>query len=247
MRGFSGAEKLAYSSDVRRCVQEHASISLHTLVGCLPVIFHHIGQVLESGKSFLAGDLALDQFQGLLDEEERFFRGWDPTQEIYPTEHQEWRQLAEAYRHACLLRILRFPDSFAISCDDARIKASVSVIFDVCAAMSADTAFYKRLLFPLFLAGADTTSPHQIHYASWRVGEIKHATGFQHPAMTDLLTQVWEERENNPRGWSNIPWMEFVCLPPLLIAPPQIAPLMQRIGRHVPNFFAPNTHISFSE
>lgn len=213
LRGFSGAEKLAYDEDVRKCVRDHGSLSLHTLVGCPPIIFYRIGQVLESGKSYLAGDLSVNQFQEFLIEAEKFFRGWDPDLAVYPTGHQEWRYLAEAYRHACLLRVLRFPDAFAISCDDPRIKTSVTAIFDACAAIPRDTAFYKRLLFPLFLAGADTSSPHQMHYASWCIGEIKHATGFQHPAMTDVLTKVWEERRANPDSHANVPWMEFVCFP----------------------------------
>ncbi|KAJ4057386.1 hypothetical protein NW761_003007 [Fusarium oxysporum] len=211
LRGFSGAEKLSYSTEVRECVRDHGSLSLHTLVGCPPVIFFKIGQVLEAGKAYLAGDLPVEQFEQLLDGAEKFFRGWDPDQAVYPTNHQEWRHLAEAYRHACLLRVMRFPDAFAISCDDPQIKASVSAVLDVCATIPRDSVFYKRLLFPLFLAGADTCSPHQIHYASWCINEIKHSTGFQHPAMTDLLTKVWDERRTNPRGWSNVPWMEFTC------------------------------------
>ncbi|ENH66985.1 hypothetical protein FOC1_g10004616 [Fusarium oxysporum f. sp. cubense race 1] len=211
LRGFSGAEKLSYSTEVRECVRDHGSLSLHTLVGCPPVIFFKIGQVLEAGKAYLAGDLPVEQFEQLLDGAEKFFRGWDPDQAVYPTNHQEWRHLAEAYRHACLLRVMRFPDAFAISCDGPQIKASVSAVLDVCATIPRDSVFYKRLLFPLFLAGADTCSPHQIHYASWCINEIKHSTGFQHPAMTDLLTKVWDERRTNPRGWSNVPWMEFTC------------------------------------
>jgi len=215
LRGFSGAEKLVYHDDVRECVRDYGGLSLYTLVGCPPVLFHRIGQVLEAGKAFLAGELLLERFEILLDEAERFLRGWDPDQVSYPTAHQEWRHLAEAYRHACILRVLRFPDTFAISCEDTRVKASVSAILDVCAIMPRDSAFYKRLLFPLFLAGADTSSPHQIHYASWCIGEIKHSTGFQHPAMTELLTKVWEERRSNPHKLSNIPWMEFVSVPSL--------------------------------
>lgn len=213
LRGFSGAEKLTYSAEVRECVRDHGSLSLHTLVGCPPVIFFRIGQVLEAGKEFLAGDLPLEDFERLLDGAEKFFRGWDPEQAVYPTAHQEWRQLAEAYRHACLLRVMRFPDAFAISCEDPRIKTSVAAVLDICATMPRDSVFYKRLLFPLFLAGADTCSPHQIHYASWCIGEIKHSTGFEHPAMTEVLTKVWEARRDNPHGWSNIPWMEFVSSP----------------------------------
>ncbi|KAF4959045.1 hypothetical protein FGADI_1923 [Fusarium gaditjirri] len=211
LRGFSGAEKLSYSTEVRECVRDHGSLSLHTLVGCPPVIFFKIGQVLEAGKAYLAGELPVEQFEDLLNGAEKFFRGWDPDQSVYPTNHQEWRLLAEAYRHACLIRVMRFPDAFAISCDDPQIKASVSAVLDVCATVPRDSVFYKRLLFPLFLAGADTCSPHQIHYASWCINKIKHSTGFQHPAMTELLTKVWDERRTNPCGWSNVPWMEFVA------------------------------------
>ncbi|KAF4971123.1 hypothetical protein FSARC_1956 [Fusarium sarcochroum] len=210
LRGFSGAEKLTYRESVRECVRDHGSLSLHTLVGCPPIIFYKIGQVLEAGKSFRAGDLSLEVFQQLLDGAEQFFRGWDSDQAVYPTRHQEWRHLAEAYRHACLLRVMRFPDAFTVSCNDPRIKASVAAVLDICAVMPRDSVFYKRLLFPLFLAGADTCSPHQMHYASWCISEIKHATGFQHPAMTEVLTKVWEERRTNPHGWSNVPWMEFI-------------------------------------
>ncbi|KAF5722943.1 hypothetical protein FMUND_2300 [Fusarium mundagurra] len=240
IRGFSGAEKLSYSTEVRECVRDHGSLSLHTLVGCPPVMFFKIGQVLEAGKAYLAGDLPIDQFEQLLDGAEKFFRGWDPDQAVYPTNHQEWRHLAEAYRHACLLRVMRFPDAFAISCDDPRIKASVSAVLDVCATIPRGSVFYKRLLFPLFLAGADTCSPHQIHYASWCINEIKHSTGFQHPAMTELLTKVWDERRMNPRGWSNVPWMEFVSSPLCYLW----SVLTQALSRLVLSFFVLNMHTS---
>lgn len=243
LRGFSGAEKMAYSPDVRECVRDHASISLHTLLGCPPEMFYRIGQVLESGKSYLAGNLSLQKFQTFLTQADNFFRTWEPHDSRYPTEHQEWRLLGEAYRHACLLRVMRFPDAFAVSCEDAQIQVSVTAILDVCAAIPTDSAFHKRLLFPLFLAGADASSAHQIHYASWRVGEIKHATGFQHPAMTELLTQVWEERRSNSRGWKNVPWMEFVCA--LNILPG--GKLTRRINRHALSSCDHNTPISFSE
>ncbi|RGP78952.1 hypothetical protein FLONG3_2857 [Fusarium longipes] len=211
LRGFSGAEKLSYLEDVRECVRDHGSLSLQTLVGCPSAIFIKIGQVLESGKSYVAGNLPLETFQKLLDNAEMFLRDWVSGQAVYPTAHSEWRQLAEAYRHACLLRIVRFPDPFAISCDDPRIKTSVVAILDICASMPPDSVFYKRLLFPLFLAGADTCSTHQMHYSSLCMNGIKRSTGFQHPAMTEVLAKVWEGRRTNAHGWSNVPWMEFTC------------------------------------
>ncbi|SPO06752.1 uncharacterized protein DNG_09446 [Cephalotrichum gorgonifer] len=211
LRGFSGAEKLTYPEEVREFVRDHGSRAFHSFIGCPPVIFSRIGQVLQAGKGFLAGTLSLTDFQQILRSAENFFRGWDPEQATYPTEDPEWGQLAEAFRHACLLRILRFPDAFAVSCNDPTIQTSVSAILDVCAKMPRDSVFYKRLLFPVFLAGADTSSPHQMHYAGWCVNEIKHSTKFQHPAMTDMLTRVWEQRQNSGSGMMNVPWMEFTC------------------------------------
>ncbi|KAH7257863.1 fungal-specific transcription factor domain-containing protein [Fusarium tricinctum] len=212
LRGFSGAEKLSYSEDIRSCVRDHGSLSLHTLVGCPPSLFYEIGQVLEAGKANLAGDIPLEQFKDVLQKAEKFFRTWDPEQVVYPTSHGEWKHLADAYRHACLLRIMRFPDPLALSCEDTRIKASVSAILDICAAIPRDSTFYKRLLFPLFLAGADTCSPHQIHYASWCISGIKEATGFQHPALTKVLARVWDERQGtDAQCLTNVSWTEFTC------------------------------------
>ncbi|KAF4993448.1 hypothetical protein FGRMN_6454 [Fusarium graminum] len=91
----------------------------------------------------------------------------------------------------------------------AAFRISVGAMLDVCAAIPKDSVFYKRLLFRLFLAGTDTCSPHQMDYANWCVGEIKQFTGFEHLAMTEMLTKVWEERQTNPHGWSEIPWIEF--------------------------------------
>lgn len=217
VRGFSGAEKLAYSEQVREYVRDHGSRTFHSFVGCPPVIFFRIGQVLQAGKAFRGGNMSLEDFQEILQCAENFFRGWDPEQATYPTAELEWVHLAEAFRHACLLRTLRFPDTFAVPCTDPAIQESVTGILDVCAKIPRDSVFYKRLLLPLFLASADTSSPHQMHYAGWCVNEIKHATGFQHPALTDILTRVWEQRQNNGYGWVNVPWMEFVSSPCILI------------------------------
>jgi hypothetical protein len=114
---------------------------------------------------------------------------------------------------------MRFPDPLALSCEDTRIKASVSAILDICAAIPRDSTFYKRLLFPLFLAGADTCSPHQIHYASWCISGIKEATGFQHPALTKVLARVWDERQGtDAQCLTNVSWTEFVSYPGLCSA-----------------------------
>ncbi|KZL77619.1 C6 zinc finger domain protein, partial [Colletotrichum tofieldiae] len=210
LRGFSGAEKLTYSEDVRRCVAD-TQTGLHTLVGCPPEIFHRIGIVIAAAKCHLEGRLSVSDFQIVLEDAQVFLRGIDLEQIEYPTQHPEWKQLAEAYRHACLLRTMRWPDTFSTPCEDGRIRTSVLAILECCANVPMGSPFYKRLLFPLFLAATDTSIRYEIHYASLCINEIRQSTGFKHTAMMEVLEGVWEERKRKTRGWMNVPWMEFTC------------------------------------
>ncbi|KAK6837549.1 hypothetical protein RU639_001635 [Aspergillus parasiticus] len=211
LRAFSGAEKLAYSDNVRRCVLEADHFNLETLVGCPVELFYEIGCVLTAGKQYMDGTLSGDAFQDLLDGAERFFRVWDPQSIAFPSGDPEWIQLAEAYRHVCIIRVLRFPDTWAVPCEDERIQSSVRSILDASAKISADSAWFKRLLFPLFIAGTETSIPHQKRYIEFCMCEIKKSTGFPHPAMNELLNRVWDERYRQANRPGNIPWMEFTC------------------------------------
>jgi hypothetical protein len=86
--------------------------SLKTTVGCPAELCYRIGTVLETGKAYLAKEVGYEEFEEFLAESEQYLRHWDINQDIYPTPDPEWKLLADAYRHACLLRILRSPDSF---------------------------------------------------------------------------------------------------------------------------------------
>ncbi|OGM46144.1 hypothetical protein ABOM_004899 [Aspergillus bombycis] len=211
LRGFSGAEKLAYSDDVRRCIVEAEHFNLEILVGCPVELFYEIGCVLTAGKQYLDGKLSRDDFQDLLNDAEQFFRAWDPDSAAFPGEDPEWIQLAEAYRHVCIIRVLRFPNTWAVPCEDRRIQSSVRAILDASAGISAGSTWFKRLLFPLFIAGAETSIPHQKRYVEFCMREIKRSTGFPHPAMNELLSRVWGERQRQADKSGNIPWMEFTC------------------------------------
>ncbi|KAF6811848.1 hypothetical protein CSOJ01_05439 [Colletotrichum sojae] len=213
LRGFSGAEKLTYSQEVRLRVLESGSrhSSLQTLVGCPPIMFYRIGEIIAAAKRHLLGFMPLVEFEQILADGETFFREINLDKLDYPTGHPEWKPLAEAYRHACLLRVMRWPDTFGVPCEDERIKASVSAILDVCSSVPMRSPFYKRFLFPLFMAAADTSVAHQMHYASLCIQEIKDSTGFRHAAMTEVLNKVWDVRRSNSYERPNIPWMEFTC------------------------------------
>ena len=97
LRGFSGAEKLAFSQEVRQHVVDADDFSLETTIGCPADLFLQIGAVLEAGKSYIGKDIDLIEFKDICEEAEDFLRSWDLDQDIYPNSAPEWRLLADAY------------------------------------------------------------------------------------------------------------------------------------------------------
>lgn len=163
---------------------------------------------------YLENDMSLPEFEVLLRQAETFFRAWSPDDEAYPSADHAWRLLANAYRHACLLRVIRFPQPLtSVTPDHPSVLESVEAILDVCAELQThETKFHKRMLFPLFMAGAEMFSPHLQDYVSLRIAAIYSVTGFHREAMCSILNQVWQERIENTKGWHNVPWMEYVRL-----------------------------------
>ncbi|KAE8152346.1 fungal-specific transcription factor domain-containing protein [Aspergillus avenaceus] len=211
LRGFSGAEKLSYHQTVREQVFRAEYFNLETLVGCPVDFFYSIGTVLETAKNHMNGIVSLDDFQTVLSNAKRFFQSWNADDSVYPSNDPMWKVLAEAYRHVCIIRILRFPDTCAIPCSAVEIQTSVAAILDVAAEIPTDSPWFKRLVFPPFMAGTETAVPHQRGYVDLCMNEIKRTTGFQHLAIRDILTKVWDARRGQLNMAVNVPWMEFTC------------------------------------
>ncbi|OJJ98307.1 hypothetical protein ASPACDRAFT_44814 [Aspergillus aculeatus ATCC 16872] len=163
------------------------------------------------GKQYLAETLSLSDFEHILAAAEQFFRTWDADNEKRAALGAEQKAHAEAHRHTHIIRVLRFPDTWRISCEDPMIPASVVGIFDAAASIPTASPWFKRLLFPLFIAGAETSVPHQQRFVEMCIGEIKRMTGSQHVAMTEVLGKVWEERSRQVDRSRNLHWMEYTC------------------------------------
>ena len=68
----------------------------------------------------------------------------------------------------------------------------------------------KRLLFPVFVAGAETESPHQQQYALMCLENIKEMTGSSYRrSVFPVLNQTWEDRQKSD-STRNVPWFEYV-------------------------------------
>lgn len=217
LRGFSGAEKLAFSPNLHRFITSTAGSVLTSLVGCPAEVFIAIGDTLAAGKKFRAQEVDVEEFQGSLNQVMAHLQNWDPLTALYPSADAEWMQLADAYRHTAMLRVHRFPNTFLIPCSDVRIKASVDAILDVSARIPRQSRYFKRLLFPLFVAGADTASPHQQQYVLMCIGHIEEMTGVTYHSVLELLKKTWEDR-GKADGVRNVPWFEYVRI--VIYSPP---------------------------
>ena len=209
LRGFSGAEKLAFPKNVRQYVATTASSTLTSLVGCPVEVFTAISDTLALGKKYRAGHLDHEEFQTSVDETLHRLHEWDPAAGLYPNEDPEWTHLAEAYRHMAIQRVSRFPDSFKIPCTHHRIRVSVEAILDASTRVPRRSQYFKRLLFPLFMAAAETESPQQQQYVVMCVEHISEMSGIIYHSITELLEKTWEDRRNSD-GLRNVPWQEYV-------------------------------------
>ncbi|KAJ4296219.1 hypothetical protein N0V90_006264 [Kalmusia sp. IMI 367209] len=209
LRGFSGAEKLAFPPNIHKFVAESADSTLNSLVGCPVEVFIAISDTLAAGKEYRAQKLEEENFKLSLKDTLLGLQTWNPLTGLYPNADPEWTYLADAYRHMAILRVLRFPDPFSIPCNDHQIRASVEAILDASTRVSRRSPYFKRLLFPLFVAGADTASPHQQQYVVMCVEHIKEMTGVIYHSVTELLEKTWQDRVASD-GLHNVPWQEYV-------------------------------------
>ncbi|CAI6327303.1 unnamed protein product [Periconia digitata] len=210
-RGFSGAEKLAFPSSIRKFVAAEGGHILNSLFGCPVQIFIALDEILTAGKAFLAKELGEDGYRAVLDPVIAHLQTWSPKLSRFPNDDFEWGLLGESFRHTAILRALRAPDATKIPCSDPRIKASVNAILDVSASMPRSSSYMKRLLFPLFVAGAETDSPHQQQYALMCLENIREMTGMSYRrSVFTILNDTWEDRRNSD-GTGNIPWFNHTC------------------------------------
>ena len=211
LRGMSGAEKLAFPSIVRERVCGSSTFELETLSGCPKFVFKTLGDIIVHGKGFLAGDIGDAEFSGHLKCAEDELRRWEPAQAKLPSPDPAWPQLANAYRHVALLRVMRFPDAFATPCTNTAIRKSVQEILDTSAQVGWNSPYYRRLLYAVFYAGTDTEHSYQHHYVRLCLEQIIQTTGLMQPALLQLLELVWQERARDTYH-NNIPWTEYVSV-----------------------------------
>lgn len=178
--------------------------------GCPRDVFLIIGGALEKAKEYTLGWLTWDEFQIALLLAKHKLHSWDQKSFTPPTDNPLWPTVAETFQYACILRILRLLDP-SQPASAPEIQSCVAKILDNTATVPGDCSILELLVMPLFMAGADSLSPHSQYYVMSRLNEVERRSEFRNPVPMYLLRKVWDARATQfPNNGRNISWMEFV-------------------------------------
>lgn len=178
--------------------------------GCPKDLFILIGEALTCAKARSLHDIGKTEFEQKLRRILRQLYSWNRYQYDCPNDDARWVNVAEAFRHTCILRVLRLLDELHDP-RDPEIQESVHAILDAISGIPKDCALVELMVLPLFMAGADAMSPHSRHYVKMRLDDIRGRSRMSNPAPDKLLQQVWDARAlQSKHDRKNIPWMSFV-------------------------------------
>lgn len=210
IRAFSIPERLCFSQNLRQKLLSLCDLRFEAVNGCPRELVLIIGDVLEHAKAYLAGNIGLKDYSDALQVSIRKMYSWDSSRCFYPDEDSLWAYVAEAFRHSLILRAWRLLDPTEPA-SEKHIQDSVTAILDSVAEIPGSSPLVELLVLPLFMAGADSLSPHSRHYVLLRIAEIKARSEMGLEAPQDLLKKVWQARAQQPKGdTSNVSWILFV-------------------------------------
>ena len=211
IRAFSMPERLCFPQTLRRKLLSLCNLRFEAVNGCPRELVITIGDVLQHTKAYSTGNLTRKVYEDTLHASIQSMYDWDSSRCFYPDENPLWLSVAEAYRHACILRSWRLLDPTEPS-SDQRIQQSVNAILDSVANVPGTSPLIELLVLPLFMAGSDCLSPHSRHYVLLRLQEVKARSEMGLGGTPQiLLEKVWQARAQQPKDdTSNVPWMLFV-------------------------------------
>ncbi|KAJ5166698.1 fungal-specific transcription factor domain-containing protein [Penicillium canariense] len=209
IRAFSVPDRLCFTQELRKKLLSLCDLRFEAVNGCPRELVLIIGEILEHAKAHSSSSLATGNYNKHIRTLIQKLYIWDASRCFYPDEDPLWHCIAEAFRHTCILRAWRLLDPTE-SATEPHIQESVTAILDSLATVPGNSPLIELTVMPLFMAGADSLSPHSRHYVLLRLGEIKARSEMGISAPQTLLKRVWQARAQQPRfDKRNIPWMDF--------------------------------------
>jgi hypothetical protein len=212
VRAFARPERLCFTRELRERLLALGNLRFEAVNGCPRELVLIIGNLLDAAKAHTSGSLGVKRYLDTLQSSVDKLYTWDSSRPMYPDDDPLWLSVAEAFRHACILRALRLLD-VTESAEEPRIQESVNAILDAAANIPGESPLIELMVLPLFMAGADCISPHSRHYVLLRIAEIKARSEMSNTAPKRLLEKVWDARNQQaPYERTNVPWMFYVSL-----------------------------------
>ncbi|CEO58722.1 hypothetical protein PMG11_03427 [Penicillium brasilianum] len=209
IRAFSVPERLCFTQELRQKLLSLCDLRFEAVNGCPRELALIIGEILEHAKAHSTDRLSTDEYHTHVQALIQKLFSWDSSRCFYPSEDPLWRCVAEAFRHTCILRAWRLLDPTE-SASTPRIQTSVMAILDSLAHVPGTNPLIELNVMPLFMAGADSLSPHSRHYVLLRLSEIQARAEMGWAAPQSLLEKVWQARaRQSEHDQSNVPWMDF--------------------------------------
>ncbi|RMZ41966.1 C6 zinc finger domain protein [Aspergillus flavus] len=213
IRAFAGPERLCFSQDIRELVACASESTFEMVNGCPREVFLIIGGILEKSKEHTLGWLTWDEYQIAMLVAKHKLYSWDSKEKMYPSTDPRWLAVAESFRFACILRILRLLDDLRPA-KSPEIQECVARILDATATIPSDCPLIELLILPLFMAGADSLARHSQYYILSRFKEIERRSEIRNPVPRDLLEKVWAARAAQPPDDDkNVSWTSFTHCP----------------------------------
>ncbi|KAL3423181.1 hypothetical protein PVAG01_04928 [Phlyctema vagabunda] len=206
MRSIPDPRTLRFSQESREKIIAETGPEFESIGGCNRELFLIFGNALERVKKCANGEISKKILQLDLEHSKQELLDWNADYACHPSSESEWKCASEAYRYAFILTILRLPHPLALPAELPEIQENVTKILDAVSQISASSPLAKKLLLPLFIAGADAISGHQRHYISIRMTEINREVNIS-TSGPSTLNQVWELRDSRLVGeHDNVPW-----------------------------------------
>ncbi|RTE71975.1 hypothetical protein BHE90_013609 [Fusarium euwallaceae] len=118
--------------------------------------------------------------------------------------------LANAFRHSFLLHSLRFSDK-EMTADNPEIQRHIQEILNAASKVPTGFKGSSRLLWPLFMAGTESSMAYQQDYVLLRVKSILNDTGFRNLASTTILDHICKEsRKGADSGSGTNLWNDYL-------------------------------------
>ncbi|KAL3432090.1 fungal-specific transcription factor domain-containing protein [Aspergillus tetrazonus] len=213
IRAFAGTRRLCFTQEIREMVASAGGHRFELVNGCPREIFLIIGRALEKAKQYKNGWTTDEDFRSTLLGANQELYSWDPRSKTYPSSDARWVNVGIAFQFACILHVHRLLDPLRPA-NSPEIQEAVLKILDATADVPADCTLIELLIFPLFMAGADSLSRHSQYYVLARLREIERRSEIRNPVPADLLGKVWAARSAK-EGHENISWRDFTCFPEL--------------------------------